>query len=300
MGALRWYRIGTRLASAVPRPLGLVVAGRVAATASFVLRDRRRLVRRHQERLARPEVLPAHELDRRVRAVFSTYGQYWFDMLRMTHLDGGGIDAAIVVEGEQHLADAIAAGKGAVLVMPHLGNWDIGGAWLGRHYPLTVVAERLEPPEVFDWFVQQRERNGMRVVGLGPDTAAVLSRDIRAGRALGLLCDRDLHHDGLEVTFFGERTTLPAGPATLALRNGAPVLPVTVYQSRRGPARGYIGAPLEFQRIGRFREDATALTQLIAVALEDMIRRAPEQWHVLQPNWPADREPPADPEGPSR
>jgi phosphatidylinositol dimannoside acyltransferase len=289
---LQLYRVGTRVASFVPRRVGGSVAAAAAVLGSVALPAKRRVVQRHQERLARPEVLSPVELRRRTRRVFATYGRYWFDVLQLTHLSGEQVDANIEVDGEEHLAAAIAAGRGAVLVMPHIGNWDIGGAWLGRHYPLTVVAERLEPPEVFDWFVNMRERNGMRVVGLDGDTAAALSRDIREGRALGLLCDRDLHGDGLEVVFFGETTTLPAGPATLALRHNAPVLPVTVYQTPAGPARGYIGPPIPFERTGKFRVDATALTQLIAHALEDMIRKAPEQWHVLAPNWPSDR--PAD------
>ena len=93
----------------------------------------------------------------------------------------------------------------------------------------------------------------------------------------------------MPVEFFGEETTLPGGPALLALRSGAPLLPTAVYfEGRR--RRGIIGPPLDTTRRGKLRDDVARITQDIAVELEALIRRAPEQWHLLQPNWPSDRE----------
>jgi KDO2-lipid IV(A) lauroyltransferase len=154
---------------------------------------------------------------------------------------------------------------------------------------MTAVAEPVDPPELYDWFVSQRQRLGLTIVPLG-DAGGALLRTLRGGGLVGLLCDRDIVGNGVEVEFFGERTTLPAGPATLALRTGAALLPAAVYG---GPGRRYhtgvILPPVEAVRTGRLRADVTRLTQQVARDLESLIRRAPDQWYLFQPNWPSDR-----------
>jgi KDO2-lipid IV(A) lauroyltransferase len=106
-----------------------------------------------------------------------------------------------------------------------------------------------------------------------------------------LVSDRDLVGSGVEVEFFGERTTLPAGPATLALRTGAALLPTAVYMRPGGGHHGVIRPPMAVERRGGLREDVRRLTQDLAHELEVLIRVAPEQWHLFQPNWPSDRDP---------
>jgi phosphatidylinositol dimannoside acyltransferase len=205
---------------------------------------------------------------------------------------GAGYDqvlANIEIDGQEHSDAAYAAGKGAICVMPHIGLWDLGGTWLAGRYPLSVAAERLEPPEVFDWFVAMRGRNGMDVVALGdPDAGQQLLKRLRSGGFVGLLCDRDIDGSGIPVTFFGEQTTMSAGPATLALRTGAQLLPTAVYQRNGQRALGVIRPPIVFERSGKLRDDVARLTQMVADSLEALIVEAPEQWHVLHPNWPSD------------
>ena len=173
--------------------------------------------------------------------------------------------------------------------MPHLGGWDVGGAWLVRQgFPLTVVVEPLEPPELFDWFADLRQALGIKVIPLGPGAGTAVLRALRANQVVALLCDRDIAGGGVEVEFFGERTTLPGGPATLACAPAPPLLPTAVYFDGHGPPRrrppaGARRAP------GRIRDDVARITQALAHELEDLIRRAPEQWHLFQPNWPSDR-----------
>jgi KDO2-lipid IV(A) lauroyltransferase len=95
---------------------------------------------------------------------------------------------------------------------------------------------------------------------------------------------------GTEVEFFGERTTLPSGPATLALRTGAPLLPAAIYFRGRRLHHGVMRPPVPVERTGRLRDDVALVTQLLARELEELIRVAPDQWHLLQPNWPSDVE----------
>jgi KDO2-lipid IV(A) lauroyltransferase len=113
-------------------------------------------------------------------------------------------------------------------------------------------------------------------------------RALKANHVVALLCDRDIGGGGIEVEFFGERTRLPGGPATLALRTGAPLLPTAAYFHGRGHL-GVCRGPVPVERHGSLRDDVTRITQLLAHELEALIRVAPEQWHLMQPNWPSDR-----------
>jgi KDO2-lipid IV(A) lauroyltransferase len=129
----------------------------------------------------------------------------------------------------------------------------------------------------------------MEVVALGPAAAPALMRRLRSGGVIGLLCDRDIDRSGIPVRLLGEPTTMSPGPATLALRTGAAVLPTASVDVPGGRVRGIIGEPVTVAPSGSLRADVAALTQAIADALGELIRRFPDQWHVLQPTWPTDQ-----------
>ncbi len=196
----------------------------------------------------------------------------------------------MALEGREHLEKALAAGHGIVFATPHLGNWDVGGAWLvANGYPTTVVVERLRPVEVYERFVAYRERLGMRLLPLdhGSETFRRVIRALRDGQLVALVCDRDLTGGGVPVTLFGKRATMPGGPASLALRTGAALLPCAIYQDRARPGwwEAIVLPPLEREPSGDNRADVAALTQALASSFEQLIARAPEQWHVLSEFW---------------
>jgi KDO2-lipid IV(A) lauroyltransferase len=245
---------------------------------------------RHLRRIHGPE-LDGRALDRAVNATFASYGRYWLEVFRLPRQDLLALDdGRFVLEGGDHVDKALAEGRGVVIGCPHLGNWDLGAAWFAaRGYQPTTVVEPIEPPALFDWFCSYRRALGMGIVPLGPDAGSVLLKKLREGLMVGLVCDRDLAGNGIEVEFFGERTTLPAGPATLALRAGAPLL--TGANFFEGDAhRCIIRPPLDTSRQGTIKEDIARITQALATDFEVLIRRAPDQWHMLQPNWPSDFE----------
>ncbi|HEX4161254.1 MAG TPA: hypothetical protein VHZ05_02080, partial [Acidimicrobiales bacterium] len=192
--------------------------------------------------------------------------------------------------GREHLSKAMADGKGIVMALPHVGSWEWGGYWLALEgMPMTAVVEVLEPEELFEWFVEKRAAMGLTAVPLGEGTTAPLVRAIKNNELAGLVSDRDLQGNGVEVEFFGERTTLPGGAATLAIRTGAPLIPVCVYS---GPGRHWhtavVHPPMDTSRRGTLREDVARITQDMARVFEHDIRCRPEQWHMYQPNWPSD------------
>jgi phosphatidylinositol dimannoside acyltransferase len=282
------YRAGAAIAMAVPESLSRPAAGLTGRALGLAMRGRRQMLARHLRRIHGPE-LDGRALDRAVNATFASYGRYWLEMFRLPRQDLLALDEGrFHLEGRDHVDKALADGRGVVIGCPHLGNWDLGAAWFAaRGYQPTTVVEPIEPPALFDWFCSYRRALGMGIVPLGPDAGSVLLKKLREGLMVGLVCDRDLAGNGIEVEFFGERTTFPAGPATLALRAGAPLLTGANFFEGDGH-RCIIGPPLDTSRQGTIKEDITRITQALAADFEVLIRRAPDQWHMLQPNWPSD------------
>jgi KDO2-lipid IV(A) lauroyltransferase len=288
--AIAAYRVGSRVARLLPAPAAGLAGRALSLGMSNFDPARRRMIERHLQRIHGGQ-LSRYELRRAVQRAFDSYARYWVEVFRLPEIDAEQLDAGMAYEGFEQISSALETGSGAILALTHLGGWDWGGAWLATQgYPLTVVVEPLEPVEVFDWFAEFRRTLGMTIVPLGPDAGTTILKALRANQLVGLLCDRDIGGGGIEVEFFGERTTLPAGPATLALRTGAPLLPTAVYFENHGRHRGVIRPAIDLTRQGSLREDVARITQEVARELEILIRAAPEQWHVFQPNWPSDHE----------
>jgi KDO2-lipid IV(A) lauroyltransferase len=283
------YRGGAVVARTLPGPLAALAARGAATAMAAGMRDRRHMIERHLRR-ATDGRLSGIALQREVQRAFASYARYWLEAFRLPSMSPEQVTAGLTHEGIEHLDAAIAAGNGVILVTPHLGGWDFGGAWLGLNgYPITVVVEPIDPPELFDWFSAWRTSIGLTVVPLGPQVGTTVLRVLKAGGTVALLSDRDIGGTGVEVEFFGERTTLPSGPATLALRTGAAVIPVGVYFQPGGGHHAVVHPPLPVARTGGFRDDVGRVTQDMAHMLEAMIRKDPSQWHLFQPNWPSDR-----------
>jgi KDO2-lipid IV(A) lauroyltransferase len=286
---LNAYRTAAALARVLPPPIA-ALTGRVGALgAANALADRRLIVERNLKRV-RPD-LEGLALRRAVQRTFDSYARYWIESFRLPGTSTAELDAGMSYEGFDHIEHALASPVGPILALPHLGGWEWAGFWLSAtlREKVTVIVEPLEPPELFDWFVELRRSFGMNVVPLGAGAGTSIIRALKDHHVVCLLCDRDVGGGGVEVEFFGERTTLPAGPATLALRTGAALLPTAVYYEGRGH-HALVRPPVPAERRGRLREDVARVTQLLAHELEGLIRRAPEQWHLMQPNWPSDHE----------
>jgi KDO2-lipid IV(A) lauroyltransferase len=283
------YRAGAQVAQRLPYPVAQRLATVAGDIAKRAMAGRRDMVARHQQRAAGGTLSPA-ELDARVRATFDSYARYWLEILRLPKdVRAGEVGVHFRIDGFEHVEDALAAGKGGIIALPHLGGWEWAGAWMAEQgHRLLAVVEQLEPVEVFEWFVDQRNAIGLEIVPLGPDVSVRVLKALRENRLVCLLCDRDLTGDGVEVEFFGERTTLPAGPATLALRTGAALLPVACYFEGTRGHHARVLPPIATAREGRLRDDIARITQLLAHEFETLIAVAPEQWHLLQPNWPSD------------
>jgi lauroyl/myristoyl acyltransferase len=283
------YRIAALAARGLTGFAAQNLAPAIGAGAAVASPDRRAMITRHLRR-ADP-TLGGLRLRRSVQEAFDSYTRYWLESFRLPHLSARVVERGMKVDGYHHVTEALDAGHGVVLALPHLGGWEWAGRWLvDQGHGLTVVVEEVDPPELFEWFTDLRSTLGMHVVPLGPSAAREVLAALKRNDIVCLLCDRDIRRTGVEVEFFGERTTLPAGPATLSLRSGAPLLPTAVYFTDRVDGHlGLVRPPVTVERSGDgLRADVGRLTQALADELEYLIRRAPQQWHLFQPNWPSD------------
>jgi phosphatidylinositol dimannoside acyltransferase len=268
-----------RCADAVAHAGGVLAARRPSARSAQVSRNLRRL----------DPSIPEQGVRSGVDATFASYARYWSESFRLPSLPAETVDGLFSYEGYGHIVDAREAGNGAIIALPHLGGWEWAAFWMTavEGVPVTAVVEALEPPELFEWFAEFRRDLGMTVVPLGPHAASACIRALRAAEVLCLLSDRDIGGGGIEVEFFGERTSLPGGPATLALRTGAAILPTAIYFDGHSH-HAVVEEPLDVQRRGSLRDDVARITQDLAARLEFLIAKAPEQWHLMSPNWPSD------------
>lgn len=227
-----------------------------------------------------------------VRDSVRSYARYWREAFQLPQLAGdpelmARLDAGM--QGRELLDDAVARGKGVVLTLPHTGNWDMAGMWLVQRYgQFTTVAERLKPEALFDAFVGFREGLGFEVVSLtgGPRPPFARLREVlEAGGIVCLLGERDMKGRGVPVEFFGEATTFPAGPAKLAIDTGAALIVAHSWFTgdRANPGWGLSAGPRI--EVGSLEDTV----QRVADEFARNIAAHPQDWHMLQPLWPADR-----------
>jgi KDO2-lipid IV(A) lauroyltransferase len=255
---------------------------------SFVSREALAMAERHQRRIQGPGV----DARRAARRVFAYYGRYYAETFWIRPRRRQAILDTCEVENLEVLQAAIRSRRGIILAVAHLGNWEAAGLRSAAEGArVLAAAEGLSNERLVRWFVDMRAVMDIDVVIVrrGVSTTAALQARLEGGGVVALLFDRDLKGRGVPVVLFGEETTIPAGPATLACRTGAILLPVGVYHKRRAGHIFHIYPPLEVPAEGTLDERVRVGSQRLAGVLEDMIRRAPEQWHVLQPVWPSDR-----------
>ena len=293
MAGVAAYKVGSFLARTVPDGVATSVARAGGFAAGLMAGDAGKIVGRNLERVyGRP--LSDAEKKRKIAETFEWYGRYYVESFRLPEVSVDELDRGFSYDGVASIEANCGPGKsGAILALPHLGTWEWAAFWLARvlKVKVTAIVEPLQPPELFEWFVGLRESLGMEIHPLGPDAGKQIIDALGRGHLVCLLCDRDLQGNGVPVEFFGEKTTLPGGPATIALRTGVPLMPAAV-PWRDHARHGWCRPPLKIERTkgARLREDIQRVTQMIADEFEIMIRETPEQWHLLNPNWPSDYE----------
>lgn len=291
------YGLGWSAVKKLPEPVA-VSLGRTIADSAWKRRGKG--VLRLEANLAR--VVPDAGPDRLAqlsKAGMRSYMRYWMESFRLPTWSADRVRDSVQIADIHHLTDGLAAGRGVIVALPHLANWDLAGVWVTRtmNVPFTTVAERLNPESLYDRFVAYRESLGMEVLPHSGGAAfGALARRLRAGGLVCLVADRDLSATGVEVKYFGETARMPAGPALLAQQTGAQLLPVTLWYGPSPTMHGRIHPPIEVPQTGTRAEKTSLMTQALADAYATGIADHPEDWHMLQRLWLADLEP-REPQG---
>ncbi|MFJ3823896.1 phosphatidylinositol mannoside acyltransferase [Streptomyces nodosus] len=286
------YGLGWSAVKTLPEP----VATRLGRTvADLAWKRRGKGVQRLESNYARvvPDASPAR-LAELSRAGMRSYLRYWMESFRLPAWSADRVRNGFEAKDIHHLTDGLASGRGVVLALPHLANWDLAGAWVttALETPFTTVAERLRPESLYDRFVAYREGLGMEVLPhTGGSAFGTLARRLRDGGLVCLVADRDLSSSGVEVSFFGETARMPAGPALLAQQTGALLLPVTLWYDDSPVMRGRVHPPVEVPLSGTRAEQTSLMTQALADAFAQGIAEHPEDWHMLQRLWLDDLDP---------
>jgi len=278
----------SRLALALPERLAYGLARSIGGVAGR-LSKKRSAVARNLSRIT-GEPLDSPRVRSLTVEVFRSYARYWLETFRLVREGREFFLERFQCDGQENLDGVLARGKGAIVVVGHLGNWDAAGAWVGaRGNRLATVAEVLRPRRMFDFFVEHREQLGMTIYPARKGAIRRLVEEVEAGAVVPILGDRDLKGTGPAVELFGALTTMPGGPASIALRTGVPVMVAGVYGIvRPDGTRGWhaeISPPIE-PAAERTPDSVRELTQEVARLLEDFIARRPEEWHVLHDFWP--------------
>ena len=232
----------------------------------------------------RPDLVEP-ELEATVKAGMRSYLRYWCDTFRLPLWSSEEIIQSTTVINDHLLRDALAAGKGAIVSLPHAGNWDRAGAYYCETgAPVVTVAEHLEPERLFRKFLAYRESLGMEVLDASARSLAVLSQRLRQGRLVALVADRDLSRNGVDVTFFGHPARMPAGPAVLSIKTGAPLLTAFVRYIETGIEIHFEPA-IEVPLAGTTQDKVAAMIQESASRLEVHLVDHLSDWHMLQRIW---------------
>jgi len=226
--------------------------------------------------------LPPAELRALSQLAMRSYFRYWHEAFRLPARSERRVVDGVVTSNESALRDVHARGRGAVVVLPHMANWDLAGAWAClTGLPVSTVAERLRPESLFNRFVAYREQLGIEVVPLtgAGNALAAMRAALGRGRVVCLLGDRAFGAGAVDVQLLGEPARLPGGPAALARMGKVPL--IVAIASYRGPLLHLdISDPIE-PVTGR--DGVLATTQQVADAFGAGIRRSPQDWHMLQP-----------------
>jgi phosphatidylinositol dimannoside acyltransferase len=293
------YRLGWKLICRVPEAWARWVFTRVADVAWRRQGPKVQVLEANLRRVlsysgAGPDV-DGKELRALSRAALLSYARYWLEVFRLPVIPVERIVSGMHIDpaGEAALFANLKAGRGVVIALPHMGNFEQAGAWVVARGAgsFTTVAERLRPESVYEAFVRFREGLGMEVLPLtgGRSPFGILAQRLRAGGLVCLVSDRDLKDTGVEVEMFGQKARI-AATAALAVQTGAALMPVaTWFEGQDWGAHIYEEIPVP--ESGTRAEKIVAMSQQLARVFEGAIAEHPADWHMLQRVFTADLDP---------
>ena len=279
-------RTAVRLLRFIPVAVLRVCMRAIGTLCYFVARARRRIVLENVAWLAPGASLRTQK--RVARHTFANLFDASVDLFRLPTATSAELSELVGIEGRAHLDAALAMGKGVVGVTPHLGPYELGGAWLAAQgYPVHAVTEDLDP-EIGAALALYRQATGMRIISRNSGLRAMLKL-LKANQIVLLVADRVVGRgsDGIEVGFGDGRRAIPTGPAAFSLATGAPIVVGHITRSPSLPTRYLFRfePPIIPHSTGDASGDRERLTRLVGERLAAAVQQYPDQWFVFQPEW---------------
>lgn len=283
---LAWHT-WQRLDAVLPRSVRFLLATAVGEFVYWLLPGKRAATLANMRQVLGPNT-PPRTVRLMAKRSFRNYTKYIAEFTHLPRWSDADLEQLIVaVSGWEHVENALSDGKGAIMVTPHFGNWDVAGWYFGRRHPFSAVAEPLQPPEL-DTLVQGWRR--AKHIGIIPLASAArgVYRALQRNETVALVVDRPTHdvEQGVRVRFFGEWTRVPAGAAHFALRTGAPVIASGVWRTPANSYAAFALPPLRFTKTDDLDRDVELAMQRIMSAIETVIRAHPDQWYMFRRMWP--------------
>ena len=276
--------LGSSVARILPLRISYALGAAIGDLVFYTWRNKRNAAIANMRQVLGPDVAEA-EVRRTARASYRNYLKYTVDFLRFPSLDCQAIKRATTIVGTENLDRALAAGKGVIFVSVHFGHFDLGAAVLAiSGYPVNAVVDTFTPPKLNELIQRQRKEKGVKVIPIETAGRAVL-RALRQNEILGLLVDRPMPGEGVRVDFCGAPIEVPAGAAALALKTGAPIVPGYLLKASDKAFHGVIMPSIEAKPSGDLRRDIVTVTQQFMRALEEGVRRHPDQWYMFRHMW---------------
>ncbi|NQT00216.1 MAG: lysophospholipid acyltransferase family protein [Candidatus Omnitrophica bacterium] len=280
------YKAGIFLAENLPPKIGYRVAEVVGSLYYLFARRDRTIVLNNLEVISR-YTGNTEKLNNVARCVFVNFARYILEFFRTPKIDLQYIRQNVKIETRDNLNQALKLGKGVLLVGAHLGNWELGATVLSLlGYKISVVAWTHKNRSISNFFLQQRQSKGIGVIPLGTAIRGTQAA-LKENSSVALLGDVDFAQPerGVPVKLFGRETVMPKGPAVLALRTGAPIVPAFVLREKNNSFRFILGTPMIYSPSGNWEYDSTKLTEALAKVIESYIAQDPGQWFMLTPRW---------------
>lgn len=241
---------------------------------------------------------PVHDpyVNRLALASWRNYGRYASDFISFPHLNVETVERNLRDLSEHEsgwkgcMQSALQAGRGALLVTAHFGNWDMAGAILARHHTVSAVAETFSDEQLNQLLQDQRREKGIGIIPLESSMRPIL-RILQQNQFAGIVVDRPMPaNQGTEITFFGRKTYVPGGPAAIALKSGAAIVPAFVWYGHHNEFYVRAFKPIYPQQVKNTERavEISRLTQCIYDVLEVMIREWPTQWYMFRQFWPSE------------
>lgn len=282
-GLSRLYYLASRLLPYVPPRLGYALCERLSIFAPLlpvwgqILENLRYVL---------PKA-PAASLRHHARQVVANLLKNYYELLRLHAVSAAELDRIVEVRGLENLLDALEQGKGLLVAMPHIGNLSLVAEPVAARagQPILVVVEHMRDPGLHELLNNLRRRRNVEVVELGPSAVRAVLAGLRANKIVVLATDRAVAGATVDLEFFGRPARVPSGPATLALRTGAPLLTAYTYRRPDNCSVVVVDPPLRLERDGNLREQVYHTMQAIMRIFESYIRRRPSQWLITEPIW---------------